>query len=127
MGETLGGAAHDGCEIVHRPGFAQHGDHARVRHCAQEDGVRNPGQHAHGDMRPVAAQTLQEAQAVLRFAGDRRHSEVSDHHVAWDGFERLQQLSRAARLPHDLDIVCCKEHRANAEQNEWMIVGEDDT
>jgi hypothetical protein len=73
------------------------------------------------------AHTLHEAQAVLGFAGDRRHIEVSDHHVAWDGFERLQQLSRAARFPHDLDIVCREERRANAKQNEWMIVGEDNT
>jgi len=30
-------------------------------------------------------------------------------------------------LPYDLDIVFSEERRANAKQNEWMIVRENDT
>jgi hypothetical protein len=120
-------AEHRAREFADGLALADERGHARVHHRPQDGNVRNARQNDDAALGPVAAQAPHEMQAVFRLAHFAGHGEIGQHDVARHPFECAQKRARAGRFANDLYVSCSFERRANAQQNEGMIVGKDDS
>ena len=111
-------------QFIREAGFAQQAHDTQL-----QDGVKQPrvvehGHHDNGQRRMMAAQLVDQAQAVgLGFA---RHHEIGDQQVAGTVLQQLGQGLGRVGFADNLQLFIALQDRPQTNQENRMVVGKDD-